>query len=102
PAASPRTHPDAVAGSLVDAPALPRLEHHLEARLGAHRVGDRPPTRSLCSPDVEGMVDRALDQEGHTQRLDHRRRRREVPWSLNPEAAVFSARSLKWAAAVPQ
>jgi hypothetical protein len=79
--------------SFEDPPTRAALEDDLDTRLGGHRVVDRPPTRGPLRPDVEGMLCRTLDIEGHTQRLDH---------GLRLEDRVFSASSLNRIAASPQ
>lgn len=78
---------------LEDPATRPALEDDLDSGVGGHRVVSRPPTRGPLCPDIEGVLDRALDLEGHPQWLDH---------GLRLEGRVFSARSLNRVAASPQ
>jgi hypothetical protein len=57
--------------SFEDPATRPALEDDLDTRVGGHRVVRGPPTRGPLRPDIEGVLHRALDLEGHPQWLDH-------------------------------
>src|ERR1700726_586937 len=72
--------------------ARPPLEDDFEAWFRRYRVRDRPPARRSPSPEIEGMLDRAVDIKRHSKRLDH---------DLRLDGRVFSASNLKRVAASP-
>src|ERR1700694_2387876 len=86
-------HLPAGGGSFEDPYTRAALEDDLDTRVGGRRVGSRPPTRRPLRPDIEGVLPRALDLEGHPQWLDH---------GLRLWGRVFSARSLNRGGASPQ
>jgi len=61
---------DAARGALEDPPAAATFQHHDETWLSGDRVVRGPPLGDPSRPDIERMLDRAVDHEGQVDRLD--------------------------------